>query len=62
MITAPWDPYTGGAQMCTVSDLIEREECQRIAQWVWHPKPDDHPVYLCNYHAEPFTASPGMTP
>jgi hypothetical protein len=45
-------------QMCTVDDLIGGEPCLRVAQHVWHPEADDHPVYLCNFHAEPFAPFP----
>jgi hypothetical protein len=49
----------GVPQMCTVDDLLGplAEPCLRLARWVWQPSPDDHPVYLCNYHAEPLHAS-----
>jgi len=40
-------------QMCTVDDLTGGEPCLRVAQWVWRPSPADHPVHLCNYHADP---------
>jgi hypothetical protein len=44
----------GGPQMCTVDDLVPAEgPCLRVAQWIWHPVADDHPVHLCNFHAEP---------
>lgn len=45
-------------QMCTVDDLLGplAEPCLRVARWEWQPDPDDHPVYLCNYHAEPLHA------
>ncbi len=42
-------------QMCTVGD-ITGEECQCIAQWEWATVDDDHPVWLCNFHAEPLIA------
>lgn len=45
-------------QLCTVGDLIPGEDCRRVAQWEWHPKTDDHPVFLCNFHAEPFEPLP----
>lgn len=41
-------------QMCTVDDLIGGEACLRVAQVVWQPEEDGHPVYLCRFHAEPF--------
>ena len=41
-------------QMCTVDDITGEEPCLRVAQVIWHPTERDHPVYLCNFHAEPF--------
>jgi len=45
-------------QMCTVDDLTGEEPCLRVAQWEWSPD-GEHPVFLCNFHAEPFQAAPG---
>ena len=45
-------------QMCNIGDIIGGEPCLRVAQHVWHPEADDHPVYLCNFHAEPFAPFP----
>lgn len=42
----------GDPRMCTAGDLTG-EECQRVARWEWRPD-DEHPVWLCNFHAEPF--------
>ncbi len=42
-----------GLQLCTVDDLIGGEPCLRLAQWEWRPE-GQHPLYLCNFHAEPF--------
>ena len=39
-------------QMCTVDDLTGGEPCLRIARWCWMPE-GEHPVFLCNFHAEP---------
>lgn len=39
--------------MCSVADWIGGDECLRVAQWRVEP-PDEHPVFLCNFHAEPF--------
>lgn len=49
-------------QMCTVDDLTGEPPCLRVAQHVWYPEEDDHPVYLCNFHAEPFGPFPEVTP
>lgn len=48
-------------QMCTVDDMIGGEPCLRVAQWEW--KADgEHPVHLCNFHAEPLLdGAAGMT-
>ena len=43
-------------QMCTVDDMVPEPPCLRVAQWRWEP-PGEHPVFLCNFHAEPLTAS-----
>lgn len=40
-------------QLCTASDLTGEPECRRVARWEW-PQDDGHPVFLCNFHAEPF--------
>ncbi len=45
---------SGEPQMCTVDDLTGGKPCLRVARHVWRPEADDHPVYLCNFHAEPF--------
>jgi hypothetical protein len=45
-------------QMCTVDDIIGGEPCPRMAQHVWQPEMADHPVFLCNFHAEPFAPFP----
>ena len=50
----------GTGLTCTVDDLIGGEPCLRAAQRVWHPEADDHPVYLCNFHAEPFAPFPDL--
>ena len=42
--------------MCTVADWVGGDECLRLAMWRIEP-PDDHPVFLCNFHAEPFYGS-----
>jgi hypothetical protein len=47
-----------GIKMCTVDDIIGGEPCLRVAQRVRHPEADDHPVYLYNFHAEPFAPFP----
>lgn len=39
-------------QMCTVDDIIGGEPCLRVAVVEWQPD-EDHPVFLCNFHAEP---------
>ena len=47
----------GRVQMCQVQDIAPREpECLRIAQIAWQPDPEAHPVFLCNFHGEPFLA------
>ena len=52
------DSAEGSQMMCTISDIIESEECRRAAQWVWQqPVMVGHPVFLCNFHAKPSTAS-----
>ena len=45
-------------QMCTVNYVVGGEPCLRVARHVWHPEADSHPVYLCNFHAEPFAPFP----
>ena len=50
-----------GPQMCTVDDLIGGEPCLRVAQWKWAAD-GEHPVHLCNFHAEPLLdGAAGMT-
>ena len=64
-MNAPFEPFAFGwpPQMCTVDDLTGEEPCRRVAQWQWQPDgPGTHPVFLCNFHAEPLTANRGMTP
>lgn len=46
-------PSTAELRMCSVADWIGGDECLRVAQWRVEP-PDEHPVFLCNFHAEPF--------
>ncbi len=47
-------------QLCTVDDLIGGDPCTRVARWKWQPDgPGTHPVFLCNFHAEPLTADGG---
>jgi hypothetical protein len=45
-------------QMCTVDDIIGGEPCLRLAQVEWRPVVYEHPVFLCNFHAEPFEPIP----
>ena len=40
-------------QRCTVGDLDGQEECLRLAAWEWRPDSEDHPLFLCNFHADP---------
>jgi hypothetical protein len=48
-------------QLCTVDDMTGEEPCRRLAQWQWQPGgPGTHPVFLCNFHAEPLTSSPAL--
>jgi hypothetical protein len=47
--------------MCTVDDLTGGEPCSRVAQWTWQPEEEDHPVFLCNFHADPLI-TPAVTP
>jgi len=38
--------------MCTVDDITTEPPCPRVAAWRWNPE-GEHPVFLCNFHAEP---------
>jgi hypothetical protein len=40
-------------RLCTIDDITGEAPCRRLAQWVWELD-DGHPVFLCNFHAEPF--------
>jgi hypothetical protein len=51
-----------GIKMCMVDDIIGGKPCLRVARRVWHPEVDGHPVYLCNFHAEPFAPFSEATP
>jgi hypothetical protein len=44
--------------MCTVDDISGGLPCLRLARWRWDPI-EDHPVFLCNFHAEPLLATAG---
>lgn len=59
------DPYVSqfGTEvpMCTVDDMIGGEPCLRVAQWEWQPE-GTHPVFLCNFHADPLLPSSAFTP
>lgn len=46
-------------QRCTVSDIIGGVPCLRLARWRWEPL-EDHPVFLCNFHAEPLLPGPAQ--
>lgn len=46
-------------QMCTVDDWIGGKPCLRVAQMTVQPE-GEHPVFLCNFHGEPFAASAGQ--
>jgi len=45
-------------QMCTVDDFTTEPPCPRVAAWRWNPE-GEHPVFLCNFHAEPILSQPG---
>lgn len=47
-----------GPQMCAANELLGGEPCLRVAQWEWRPEDDAHPVFLCNFHAEPLGVPP----
>lgn len=48
-------------QLCNISMFLPDEPpCRRMAQWEWRPIEDDDPYLLCNFHAEPLTASPSL--
>jgi len=44
-------------QMCTVDDITPEPPCPRVAAWCWQ-RVGQHPVFLCNFHAEPFLVAP----